>query len=284
MDKKILWQRVKKSYFLRIAFVGLVIILLLTYMLPLFLPWDPIENSLAERFLPPDGFSKGLQGHILGTDALGRDMLMRLCVGGQFSFWLAMVCLVITMAVGITLGLLSGYVGGFVDTLIMRLCDAALAIPSLVLSMAIMAVLGRTKTNLVVSMTIFSWTNICRVTRNNVRVVKHQEFISASKVLGAKLPHIMFRQIFPNVTTNLFIQGSQRIGATITQEAGLSYLNLGIAPPTPSWGSMISGGRQYLAVYPWMIMAPGAFLFLSVMTFNFLGDGLRDVLDTKRKI
>ena len=284
MDKKILWSRVKRSYFMRVSFVGLVVIILLTYVLPLFLPWDPIQNDLLNRFAPPDWFSKGLQGHILGTDSLGRDMLMRLCVGGQFSFWLAMVCLVITLAIGVTLGLLSGYLGGIVDMLIMRLCDAALAIPNLVLSMAIMAVLGRTVTNLIISMTIFSWVNICKVTRNQVRIVKHSEFIMASKALGGKLPHIIFRQIFPNVTTNLLIQGSQRVGATITQEAGLSYLNLGLAPPQASWGGMISGGRQYLAVYPWMIMAPGIFLFLSVMTFNFLGDGLRDVLDTKRKI
>ena len=284
MDKKILFSRMRRSYFFRIGVVGIIIIFFACYIGPLFLDWDPVANSLLDKFTAPEGFSKGLQGHIVGTDSLGRDVLMRLLIGGQFSFRLAFIVVVLQMSFGAIMGIIAGYLGGWVDVVIMRLCDAVLSIPGIVLSMAIIAILGTSYRNLIIVMTISGWVQLCKVTRNEVRVVKQQEFVLASRAIGAGLPHIMFTQIFPNITTNIIILSSQRIGMTIIMEASLSYLNLGIQPPTPSWGSMISAGRQYLATQPWLIVAPGCALMLAVLSFNFLGDGIRDVLDTKRKV
>ena len=284
MNKKILLSRMKRSYFFIIGIIGITIMISCCFIGPLFIDWDPVETNIATRFLPPEGFSNGLTGHILGTDQVGRDVLSRLLIGGQFSIRLAFICVFLTIGVGVLLGLLSGYMGGWVDVLIMRACDAMMAMPGMILAIAIMAILGPSFRNLILTMTIGGWVRICKVTRNDVRVLKQQEFVLASTALGAKLPHILFTQIFPNVTTNIIILGSQSIGITIVMEASLSFLNLGIQPPAPSWGYMISAGRQFLTTQPWLILAPGSVLMLAVLSFNFLGDGIRDILDTKRKI
>lgn len=284
MDKKILLSRMKKSIFFNIGIIGIIFIILLCYVGPLFIEWDPYTTSVTDRFLAPEGFKNGLKGHILGTDAVGRDMLIRLLIGGQYSFRLAFFVVILQVSIGTVLGLLAGYIGGWVDMIIMRACDALMAMPTMIISIAVIAILGQSLTNLIFIMTLSGWVQLCKVTRNNVSVVKKQEFVSASKALGAKLPHIVFSQIFPNVTTNIIILGSQRIGMTIIVEASLSYLNLGIKPPAPSWGNMISLGRNYLVTQPWMILVPGFTLMIAVLSFNFLGDGIRDILDTKRKI
>ena len=184
--------------------------------------------------------------------------------------------------IGTVLGAISGYFGGVVDAVIMRACDIMMAIPNLVLAIAVMAILGPNIFNLVIVLIITSWVQYCKVTRNNVMVVKNIEFIKASQVLGASKAHIMFTQIFPNVTTQLIILISQQLGWTILTEASLSFLSLGVQPPTPSWGNMIADGRNFLITNPWLVFAPGIALMVTVLAFNFLGDGLRDVLDPKR--
>jgi len=284
MDMKIIFSRMRRSYFFIIGFICLIFICVACYIMPNFIPWEPMTNSLPERFIAPEYFRNGLDGHILGTDSLGRDVLIRLLIGGQYSFRLAFLSVVLQMILGSVLGILSGYFAGWVDTLIMRTCDALLAMPSLVLAIAIMAILGPSTRNLVFVLTISGWVQLCKITRNNVSVVKQLEFVSASRALGAGGWHIMFRQIFPNVTTNIIIITSQRMGFVILMEASLSFLNLGVPAPAPSWGNMINAGRQYLVTQPWLIVAPGVALMLAVLAFNFLGDGIRDVLDTKRKV
>jgi peptide/nickel transport system permease protein len=181
------------------------------------------------------------------------------------------------------MGTLAGYFGGWVDTVIMRFCEAMMAIPSMIMAIAMIAVLGQSTRNLIIIMVIGGWVQLCKLTRNNVRIYKSQEFVLASKALGAKGYHIMFRQIFPNVTTQIIVLTSQRVAGVIMMEAGLSYLGLGIPLPAPTWGNMISEGRVYLMTQPWLIIVPGVALMLAVLAFNFLGDGLRDVLDTRRK-
>lgn len=284
MNKKILFSRMRRSYFFKIGLTGVLLIFICCYILPLFIEWDPVTNSLQERFLPPDGLAKGLEGHILGTDQLGRDLLIRLLIGGQFSFRLAFFVVLLQTTIGATMGILSGYFGGWVDVVIMRACDALMSMPALIMAIAVLAVLGTSPTNMVIVLTLSGWVQLCKVTRNNVRVVRGQEFVLASKALGAKGLHIMFRQILPNVTTHIVVIASQRIGLVILLEASLSFLNLGIQPPMPSWGNMIATGREFLMTQPWLIMVPGFGLMLSVLSFNFLGDGIRDILDTKRKI
>jgi peptide/nickel transport system permease protein len=169
-----------------------------------------------------------------------------------------------------------------VDTLIMRVSEIFLSIPQLILGIAIMAMLGTSVTNLVMVLVITSWTQYCKLARNNVLVQKNMDFVHASQVMGAGKMHIMLTQIFPNITTPLLITISQQFGMTIMVEASLSFLGLGIQQPTPSWGNMIADGRTYLTTAPWMVIAPGLALMITVLAFNFLGDGLRDVLDPKR--
>ena len=274
----------RRSTFFVTGIVGVVIMVLACFVLPRFIPWDPVVNDLRSILLPPQGLSEGLQGHVFGTDPLGRDLLVRLLVGGQYSMRISFLSVLLSTAIGVVMGLMAGYFGGLVNTIIMRLCDTLLAIPALILAIAILSVLGASEANLIFVMTFSSWVSQCKIVRNEVSLLKQREFVMASKALGAKGPHIMFRQIFPNTTTNLLIMSSQRFGMMILIESSLSYLGLGIMAPAPSWGGMISAGRVYLVTNPQMIIVPGIALMLTVLSFNFLGDGLRDVLDTKRKV
>lgn len=283
MNRNILFSRMRHSYFFIIGLITLCFLLFSCYIVPLWIDWDPETTSLLDRFIPPEGFSNGLKGHVLGTDSLGRDVLIRLLIGGQYSIRVAFICVFLQMFVGAILGILAGYFGGWVDNVIMRACDAFMSMPALILAIAVMAILGQSTRNLIIVLTITGWVYLCKVTRNNVRVVKEQEFVLASKALGTNGFDIMFRQIFPNVTTNIIILTSQSIGIIIILESGLSYLGLGIPPPTPSWGHMISSGRMYLTTQPYLTLVPGFALMLAVLSFNFMGDGIRDVLDTKRK-
>lgn len=282
MDKRIIIMRMKKNIFIVVGLSLALAICLLCFLSPLFIKFDPELNALTEKLLPPQGFLMGLYGHILGTDQMGRDVLTRLLVGGRYSLLIAFAVVIVQAVIGTILGIISGYFGKWIDAIIMRICDIFLAIPNLILAIAIMAVLGTNPVNLIAVLIFSGWVNYCKVTRNGVKVIKNQEFVHASQVLGASSMHIMFRQIFPNVTTNLIIIRSQKVGQTILVEAALSFLSLGIQPPTPSWGNMISTGRTYLMVCPWLVLAPGIALMLTVLAFNFLGDGLRDVLDPKQ--
>lgn len=271
-----------RSHFFMVGFLLALTVLTITFVAPAFVQFDPVKMSLREKLLAPQWFANGFGGHILGTDQMGRDVLTRLLVGGTSSFLIAFTAVACQLVLGVVLGIMAGYFGGWVDSLIMRICDIVLAIPDIVLAIALTAILGPSLFNLILVLTLASFVRYCRVTRNEVMVVKKQEFVQASRVMGASGWHIMFTQIFPNVTTSLIIISSGRVGHAILVEAALSFLNMGIPPPTPSWGNMIADGRSYLAICPWLVFAPGIALMLTVLAFNFFGDGLRDVLDPKR--
>lgn len=277
MDKKIIFKRMLKSKFFMVGAITATAIVLLSIFAPWIIQFDPIANNLPERLLSP-----GTAGHIFGTDEAGRDIFARLLIGSRYSLFIAAVSVTGAGILGTILGSVAGYFGGIADTIIMRACDIMQSIPSLVLAIAVMAILGPSMFNLIIVMIVTTWVQYCKVTRNNVIVVKGQEFVKASKVMGASHTHIMFKQIFPNVTTQLIILISQQFGWTILQEASLSFLSLGVQPPTPSWGNMIADGRNFLITHPWLVFAPGIALMITVLAFNFLGDGLRDVLDPKR--
>ena len=283
MDKKIILNRMKHNPFFSIGSIVIVFLLVVCFLSPMYVQYSPTANDVANKFLAP-GFTHGLKGHLLGTDNMGRDVFTRLVIGGRTSLIIALIVVALQISIGTVLGLISGYFGGIIDAVIMRLCEIVLSIPQLILAIAIMAVMGASLNNLVFVMVFGGWVHVCKVTRNNVRILRNQEFVRASVVLGAKNPHIIFKQIFPNVLTQIFIVGSQRFGEAILTEASLSFLSLGIQAPDPAWGNMISAGRTYMAVYPWMVIAPGIALMLAVLSFNFLGDGLRDILDPKRRV
>ncbi len=284
MDKKIILNRMRKNPFFMTGVIVSAFILLLVLLTPALTSYDPVKNSLSEKFLAPEFFRNGLNGHVFGTDELGRDVFSRLLYGAKNTFLVSFTASAISILVGVVLGLVSGYFGGVIDAIIMRACDVVSAVPTLILGIVVLSLLGSNLVNLILVLALTRWIRICKVTRNSVRVASKMDFVNASRVLGAKSGHIIFRQIFPNVTTNIIIQGSQQIGSLILAQATFAFLGLGVLPPAPSWGHMIASGRNYLTVYPWMALVPGVALMVTAIAFNFLGDGLRDVLDPKRTV
>ena len=283
MSKSEFFRRVLRSkYFM----IGLILVLLLSLCIifgPMVIPFDSGKMKLSEKLLPPEGLSRGLQGHILGTDALGRDVMVRLCEGGRVSFLIAIIASTAGAIVGTILGLCAGYLNRTADTIIMRTADVQSGINTTLLAIVVVSMLGASVTNLIIVMTITSWVNFARIVRSGVLQTRKKEFISASYVLGASKWHIMFTQILPNVSTSLIVMISQQFGFIILLEAALSFLGCGVPLPAPSWGTMISDGRAYIATAPWVVIAPGLALMITVMAFNFLGDGVRDVLDPKMR-
>lgn len=282
MNRRIIAHRMLRSKFFMLGIIGVTIILVLSAIAPYIIVHDPYVTNITEKFSPPDWFSKGTAGYILGTDSTGRDIVSRLLIGSRYSLSIALIAAVITAVIGIVLGMLAGYYGGIVDMIIMRACDVMNSFPMLLLAIVAVAMLGTSIPILITVMSLCSWVSYCRLTRNNVMVVRNKEYIQAARVLGAKNSFIMFKEVFANVTTPLFIQFSQSVGAMIKLEASLSFLDMGIQSPLPSWGSMISAGRTFIFMAPWVVLAPAACLAFTVLSFNFLGDGLRDVLDPKR--
>ncbi|MGE5613218.1 MAG: ABC transporter permease [Bacillota bacterium] len=275
--------RLLSSKFFVIGGIIILVLLILSFISPYIIVHDPEKADLTKRLMKPEGFANGWSGHILGTDAMGQDILTRLLIGSRISFRVAFTAVAISSVIGVMLGIVSAYYGGFIDNLIMRFGDIQLSIPSMMLAVAVVAVLGTDLNNLILVLIITSWMQYARVVRSNVLIIKSMEFISASKALGASDLWIMFRQIFPNILTPLLILVSQQLGFMILMEAGLSFLGLGVPPPTPSWGVMISDGRSYITIAPWVVVIPGMALMIAVLGFNFLGDGLRDALDPKMR-
>jgi ABC-type dipeptide/oligopeptide/nickel transport system permease subunit len=277
-------RKMRKSTLFMIGFSTLIVILLLTATSTEWTQWSSTVSKLLERLKPPDWFANGgLSGHPLGTDPLGRDVLTRLLEGGWTSLQIAFIVTLLSMSMGTFIGLITGYFGGIVDMIIMRICDVLASIPSLMLAVCVVAVLGTSMTNLIFTLSVVGWVSTSRLVRSVVLRMKHQEFISASKVLGASTWRILWKELFPNTITQLLIAASSYFGGTILVETNLSYLGMGVPIPQPSWGNMISDGRNYLAAAPWVVMAPGLALMLTVLAFNFIGDGIRDVFDPKNR-
>lgn len=283
MNSEIFLRRAKKSKFFLMGSAGVVLILFFAVLAPVICAYDPAVGSLADRNLTPQWLSGGLGGHILGCDAMGRDLLTRALYGGRISLFLSLIVVSFGLVLGSVLGLIAGTFGGMVDNVIMRVCEVFMAVPSLMLALCIVAVLGVNFSNLIIVMMITQWPRYTRLVRGNVLAIRESEYVRASQSLGAGKLRIIFTQILPNVVTPLIIQASQNIGSVILAESGLSYLGCGVPIPTPAWGSMISEGRQYLTSAPHLIIVPGIFLMITVLSFNFLGDGLRDILDPKNK-
>ena len=283
MKAKDLFRKMRKDREFMIGSIGIIIIVLACVLAPLYCVHDPEVSNLAMRLKAPDWFSKGWNGYILGCDPLGRDVLTRVLMGGRVSLFVAFSVVAITCIVGAAVGLVSGYYGGMVDMIISRLGDIFMSIPQLLLAICIVAVLGTSFFNLITTMVITSWVIAARVIRGQVLSCKNSDFIRAEKVLGASGPRILFNQILPNTLTPLIINETQHFGGVIMAEAAMSFLGLGIPYPTPSWGTMIADGREYITRAPWVVMVPGIALMLTVLSFNFFGDGLRDILDPKNK-
>ena len=208
MNRKIILQRMRRNPFFMVGLIVCLLLLLCMFVLPLVVQYDPAANSLSEMFAKPEWFSDGFEGHIFGTDQMGRDVLARLLLGGKISIAIAFAVVIIQVVLGTVLGVLAGYYGGWVDSVIMRACDVGLSVPNLILALSIMAVLGNTVPNLIAVLSFSGWVQFCKLTRNNVKVARNMEYVHACRALGAKNSHIMFRQIFPNVTSHIIILAS----------------------------------------------------------------------------
>ena len=264
----------------RLAMAGAAIVLIL-FLMAVFAPWltpyDPYAIDLDIMTEAPSWV------HWLGTDQFGRDLLTRILYGTRISLVIGIVPTLLSMAIGTTLGLAGGFYGGKVDLVIMRLCDIVLAFPSLLLAMVVMYTLGATLVNIFIALAAVGWAGTARVVRSQVLSLKEKEFVEAARAVGVKNRVIMVRHILPNCLPALIVLFTLGIPGAILSEASLSFLGVGAQPPTPSWGLIVTSGKEFLFSAPWVAIAPGLFILVTVLAFNFMGDGFRDALDPYMK-
>jgi len=260
----------------RLVLVGVVLVFILV-LIGLFgrfmAPYRPIAQDLTSVLAAPNA------RHWLGTDELGRDVLSRLLYGATISLQVGIAAVLIASVPGVILGTYVGYRRGLVDNVVMRVLDGVMAFPALILALTIVAVLGSNIFNVMLAIAVTSFPHYARLVRGQVLAVREYDYVLAVRSVGARDGRIIFRHIMPNVISPVLVQASLGVGFAIMAEAGLSFLGLGIQPPTPTWGSMIQVGFQYLETAPWLVMAPGTMIFMAVLGFNLLGDGLREAFD-----
>lgn len=252
-----------------------VAVVLMAIAAPLLAPYDPSSQDTSLRLEGPS------DKHLLGLDELGRDVLSRILFGARVSLRVGFSVVIIAASIGVFLGALAGYFGGIVDTIIMRICDILLAFPGILLAIAFVAVLGPSLNNVIIALSTIGWVGYARLVRGQVLKVREIEFVTAAKALGAQSFRVIFRHVLPNVINPVIVMATLGLAGAILSEAALSFLGLGVQPPTPSWGAMLSAGRQYLGLANHMAIFPGIAIMLAVMGLNFLGDGLIDALDPK---
>ena len=247
---------------------------------PILAPHDPVQQDLLRRLLPP-GTARDGAAYLLGTDSLGRDVLSRIIYGARVSLTVAIVAVGIAGLTGVSAGVLSAYYGGVVDAGLMRLADVILSVPFLLLAIATVAVLGPNFLDLIFVLGLTRWPRYARVTYAQARALREREFVQAEVAVGAGDGRILFRHILPNVLSPVIVIATLEVGLVIIFEAALSFLGLGVQPPVPSWGAMLSEGRDYLANAWWLATFPGLAIMLTVLAANLLGDAARDALDPR---
>ncbi|MFC2063516.1 ABC transporter permease [Chloroflexota bacterium] len=266
------------------AMVGSVVLILLIFA-ALFAdlsPYDPEISDIQNRYQAPS------LAHPFGTDGLGRDLLTRTLYGGRVSMSVGMMVVGITLSIGVPIGSIAGYFGGWVDNLLMRIIDATLALPSLMFLILLSAILREAdlpfvKSNSVMTIAVvlglLSWPTVARLVRAVFLTVREMDYVKAAQALGASAPRIMLREILPNGFGPIIVESTLGVGYAIMEESGLSFLGFGIMPPTPSWGNMLNNAQEHLTQYPWLAIFPGLMIFLTIISVNYIGDGLRDALD-----
>lgn len=260
------------------SIVVLIAFVLIGVFAPLLAPYDPNLQNLAMRLQPPLS-----EGHLLGTDGLGRDVLSRLIYGSRISLIVGFSAVLLAAVIGIVIGLVSGYVGGWVDSLLMRIVDAWLAFPFLLLAIAIVAVLGRGLNNIVIALVVTGWVLYARLVRGETLSLREREFVLSARGLGASPVSIALKHILPNCLAPIMVVATLEIGVVIVTEASLSFLGLGASASEASWGGMLADGRAYLTRAWWLATLPGLAIFVVVLAVNVLGDALRDALDPRHE-
>ncbi len=269
--------RVRKSRALVLggALAGLIV--LVAALAPWLTPYDPFRMAMAERLQPP-GWS-----HPFGTDMFGRDLWARVALGARYSLAVACLGVSIASAIGVTVGLLAGYYGGWVDAVISRIVDVFLAFPVILLALALIAALGPSPANAMIAIGLVYWTTYARVVRVSVMAARHEEYVAAARAVGVHDARILVRHLLPNVLAPVIVLATLGMGAAIVIESTLSFLGLGVQPPAPSWGWTLALGMRYMRQAPHLAVVPGVAIMLTVLAFNLLGDGLRDLTDARAR-
>jgi peptide/nickel transport system permease protein len=271
------WRRLVRRRGAMAGLAIIVLVVLVAVLAPWIAPYDPAQQSWTAVRKPPSA------AYWLGTDEVGRDLLSRIIFGARASLSAGLISVAIAIGVGVPFGLLAGYVGGLTDGLISRITDAMLACPFLILAIALAAFLGPSLGNAMIAIGVTATPLFVRLTRGQVLSVKSEDYVEAARAVGNPHWRIAFRHILPNVLPALLVQATLTIATAIIAEASLSFLGLGQQPPAPSWGSMLNSAQRFLINAPWMAVWPGLAIFLTVLSFNLLGDGLRDALDPRSK-
>jgi peptide/nickel transport system permease protein len=259
----------------RFGVVVVILVILCAAFAEVISPYDPNEQDYSVLSVPPS------REYLLGTDPLGRDVLSRIVYGTRISLQVGFIAMVLAVGVGLPIGLLAGFVGGRLDNILMRIVDAIQAFPSLILALGITAALGPSKGNAMIAIGFVSVPVFARLARGETLALRETDFVAAARVLGFSTWKIILSHILPNGSGPIIVQATLRIATAIITEASLSYLGVGVQPPTPSWGTMLRTGTQYLSNTPWLAIAPGFAIFLTVLAINFIGDGLRHALDPR---
>ena len=268
-------KRLLKNFAFSAGLLLTVVLIVIAIAAPLIAPFDPDVQDTSRRLEAPS------HEHLLGLDDLGRDVFSRIVFGARVSLRVGFSVVFIASLIGITLGAIAGYFGGIVDTLVMRLSDILLAFPGILLAIALVAVLGPSLNNVILALSTIGWVGYARLVRGQVLKVREMEYVTAAKALGAKSPRVIVLHVLPNVINPVIVMATLGLAGAILSEAALSFLGLGVQPPTPSWGAMLTSGRRYLGLANHLAIFPGAAIMLAVMGLNFLGDGLIDALDPK---
>lgn len=271
----------------RRAVYGLIFLLLVSaiaILAPVLAPYPAMDQDPSRAQLPPLSTSKEGDFFILGTDALGRDLLSRMMFGGRISLLVGVTVVAVASVIGVPLGLISGYFGKWPDTLIMRVADIQLAVPFILLAIAIMAILGTGLLNVIIVLGISSWVGYARIVRGSILSLRAQPFVESARCTGMSDQRIVTRHLLPNVWTPVIVLATQGVGGAILAESALTFLGLGISPLIPTWGAMIADGRNYITSAWWISTFPGILLTCTVLAIYFLGDGLRDVLDPRLRM
>ncbi len=257
------------------ALLGILIILAAVFAPQLAGGVDPTEGNLTDAIMAPSA------EHPFGTDKMGRDILARVIYGARASLSSTFILVAVIFVICTLLGILSGYFGGWVDAVIMRVADMMIAFPGLVLAIAVAGLLGASTKNAIIAIAVVSWPKYARLARSLVMKIRHTDFVAAAQVTGSKTGYMLWKYMLPNTITTLVITAATDIGSMMMELAALSFLGFGAQPPTPEWGSMLNEGRNFMQSAPWMMIYPGLAIFITVVVFNMLGDNLRDILDPK---
>jgi peptide/nickel transport system permease protein/dipeptide transport system permease protein len=277
------YKQFKKN---RAALVGAYIVIALilcAIFAPLLTPHDPLIQNLDNRLVPPIWSEGGMGGYILGTDDFGRDVLTRILYGARISLVIGIISVSISLIFGVLMGAVAGFFGGLADLIIMRIVDIMLSIPAILLAIVIVSILGPNLFNAMIAIGIVGIPTFARIVRSSVLAEKEKEYVIASRVNGSNNIRLITKVVLPNCATPLIVQATMGFASAVLEAAGLSFLGLGAQPPTPEWGAMLSDSLQFITTASWMIIFPGIAIFLTVMGFNLVGDGLMDVLDPKLK-